>query len=233
MNRRKFTKDVTKIISTGVILSSSQLISSCDDGDDVVPEGTLQLQIPEDAALVAGENFQISWASNGVDKVDLAYKIDQAANYLTFERDVPASTGSFDFVVPANINGSSLTFRVSDSTTDEVLAEGISIQLLFKWLIDLTQTSELDNVGGFVKITDVNNPFIVRKTGAESYIALSLICTHQGCVVNVQNTGDFACPCHGSTFTKDGEVTNGPAEKPLQTFKIENTSPNELVIFYS
>ncbi|TNE60041.1 MAG: Rieske (2Fe-2S) protein [Bacteroidetes bacterium] len=54
------------------------------------------------------------------------------------------------------------------------------------------------------------------------FSACLMRCTHQGCEVEVQ--GDrYACPCHGSEFSFSGEVLNGPADQPLQTYKtIEN-----------
>jgi nitrite reductase/ring-hydroxylating ferredoxin subunit len=44
--------------------------------------------------------------------------------------------------------------------------------------------------------------------------ALSLECTHLGCLVNTVDQG-FFCPCHGSQFGTLGEVWSGPASRPL------------------
>lgn len=57
--------------------------------------------------------------------------------------------------------------------------------------------------------------------------AISAVCTHLGCIVqhvsgedtgNAQQAGPrggFACACHGSQFTIDGDVVKGPAPAPL------------------
>jgi Rieske Fe-S protein len=50
--------------------------------------------------------------------------------------------------------------------------------------------------------------------------AYSLTCTHLGCMVEADGES-FACPCHGSRFSKDGEVLNGPAQKPLRRLRVE------------
>lgn len=44
--------------------------------------------------------------------------------------------------------------------------------------------------------------------------ALSLVCTHLGCTVSVSADG-LSCPCHGSRFSRDGRVLQGPADRPL------------------
>jgi nitrite reductase/ring-hydroxylating ferredoxin subunit len=49
--------------------------------------------------------------------------------------------------------------------------------------------------------------------------AISLICTHLGCIVKPTAEG-FDCPCHGSRFDHEGGVVRGPAPKPLSWLKV-------------
>ncbi len=51
--------------------------------------------------------------------------------------------------------------------------------------------------------------------------ALSAICTHLGCMTRYQrDSREIHCPCHGSRFSLEGEVLNGPAAEPLPRFPI-------------
>ncbi len=53
------------------------------------------------------------------------------------------------------------------------------------------------------------------------FFAFSAICTHQGCIVDQPATdGSTFCPCHGSRFDGNGNVTAGPAYRPLQHYAV-------------
>jgi Rieske Fe-S protein len=62
------------------------------------------------------------------------------------------------------------------------------------------------------------------------FSALSLVCTHLGCTVE-QNPDGFVCPCHASRFDADGNVTHGPASKPLYSLRVEVTAEGNLFLF--
>lgn len=55
--------------------------------------------------------------------------------------------------------------------------------------------------------------FVIRRDG--QVFALSSVCTHKGCKVRAQPDQSFLCKCHGSKFTPDGKVLNGPATRDL------------------
>jgi cytochrome b6-f complex iron-sulfur subunit len=63
---------------------------------------------------------------------------------------------------------------------------------------------------------------IVRE--GDKLAAISTTCTHLGCIIGLSETG-FACPCHGSRFDQDGNVTGGPAPRPLPWYKV-TLAPN-------
>jgi len=53
------------------------------------------------------------------------------------------------------------------------------------------------------------------------YYALSLVCTHLGCTVEV-TPKTVSCPCHGSVFDRSGKVVRGPADRPLERYEVED-----------
>jgi glycine/D-amino acid oxidase-like deaminating enzyme/nitrite reductase/ring-hydroxylating ferredoxin subunit len=61
-----------------------------------------------------------------------------------------------------------------------------------------------------------NKKIAAYRTPDGNLIQMSAVCTHLGCIVAWNSAAKtWDCPCHGSRFKKEGEVLNGPAQKPL------------------
>lgn len=94
--------------------------------------------------------------------------------------------------------------------------------------IDLSSpaNSALQTVGGFI----LNHGVYVICTAASAYVALSSICTHQGCTVNyISANKQFSCPCHGGLYNISGKVLGGPPPSPLRQYTV-TLSGNTLTI---
>ncbi len=82
--------------------------------------------------------------------------------------------------------------------------------------LSLPANAALNNPGG----SKVFQTILVANTG-NGFIALSSVCTHEGCTVEYNGTANkLQCPCHGSEFNTTGIVLLGPATASLQTYNI-------------
>jgi glycine/D-amino acid oxidase-like deaminating enzyme/nitrite reductase/ring-hydroxylating ferredoxin subunit len=88
-------------------------------------------------------------------------------------------------------------------------------------LLDRARVSSKDAVkslspGGGVVVRSGLGAVAVHRRDDGSLVAVSARCTHLGCLVRWnQGERSWDCPCHGSRFTAEGEVLNGPAVTAL------------------
>jgi len=90
-----------------------------------------------------------------------------------------------------------------------------------KVTLPLADFPQLASPGGSVSGTPrgLGRPLLVVALAGGAYKAVDATCTHLSCpVAYTAATGSLDCPCHGSRFTVDGAVTQGPATKPLTAF---------------
>lgn len=80
-------------------------------------------------------------------------------------------------------------------------------------------------------VGNLQTPIAVTRTSQTEVIAVSRVCTHEGCTVNLPapSGGTLDCPCHGSRFRTSGQVIQGPATRNLFAFPAR-ISGNEVVI---
>jgi cytochrome b6-f complex iron-sulfur subunit len=105
-----------------------------------------------------------------------------------------------------------LLFNSCSDDNDEIPGGGVTVDL------NNQNFSALKTVGGYAYAGDI---IVIRSTDT-AYIALSKICTHEGCTVTYnKDTNQLPCPCHGSVFTATGGVVTGPAQSNLKVYSIK------------
>ena len=87
--------------------------------------------------------------------------------------------------------------------------------------LPLASYPDLGKPNGAIKIlpTGSTEPIYVLATDGGEYRAVSPICTHRGCTVEVSGAR-LVCPCHGSTYDREGTVLRGPAERALTRYPV-------------
>jgi cytochrome b6-f complex iron-sulfur subunit len=74
----------------------------------------------------------------------------------------------------------------------------------------------LKTSGGFAYYENI----IIANTGS-GFIAMSKLCTHEGCTISYDHiASNLPCPCHGTVYSKSGEVLNGPAMIDLKIYAV-------------
>ncbi len=87
--------------------------------------------------------------------------------------------------------------------------------------LKVSENKDLENVGGFVLVKDTpEGELMVTRTGAGQYSALSTICPHRQCRVEVKSPSLIQCPCHQSAYRIDGTYVSGPAKTGLRRFQV-------------
>ncbi|MFM8471783.1 MAG: ubiquinol-cytochrome c reductase iron-sulfur subunit [Limisphaerales bacterium] len=82
----------------------------------------------------------------------------------------------------------------------------------------LSDFPALASVDGYIHLQVADQqfqtfPVILTRTAAQTFVAVSSVCTHSGCPVQPYSAaaGGLLCPCHGSLYTPQGVVLRGPA----------------------
>lgn len=75
-------------------------------------------------------------------------------------------------------------------------------------------------------------PVILTRTGAETFAAVSSVCTHSGTRVEPYSSGagGLFCPNHFSVFSPQGRVLAGPAQRPLDAYPVRQPNAGVLEI---
>ncbi|MFY9588629.1 MAG: universal stress protein [Actinomycetota bacterium] len=117
-----------------------------------------------------------------------------------------------DLIVVGN-RGMTGARRMLGSVPTQVMHRAPTDVLIAK-TVDRTLEDLGPGMGGLVNVD--GKKIAAYRTADGSIVALSPRCAHMGCTVDwnsVESTWD--CPCHGSRYTKEGELLQGPAKTGL------------------
>lgn len=133
------------------------------------------------------------------------------------ENDVNHSTAS-------GIDRRHFLALVAAGLTPAAISRGVSAK---EQQVDIGQASLYSADGVYDKFRD-RGFFLIRKGG--KLTALSSYCTHRKCKLAAEPDHTFTCKCHGSTFTQEGKVTEGPAKRDLPVFGTSTSGNGHLVV---
>jgi Rieske Fe-S protein len=76
----------------------------------------------------------------------------------------------------------------------------------------------LATVGGAALVESTAGAFLLARTSETAFSAVEAVCTHEGCTINGAAGDIYVCPCHGSRYTRSGQVVQGPASAALRRY---------------
>lgn len=93
----------------------------------------------------------------------------------------------------------------------------------------LVPTAALEDGGGvFVAVRGSDRPVFLHRTDEGELVALLARCTHRGC--QPEPVADrMVCPCHGSEYDLEGNVLQGPADRPLTRYEATTEGENAVI----
>lgn len=88
-------------------------------------------------------------------------------------------------------------------------------------VVRLANFPALAEVGGTARVDgSTETPIGVSRVSADSFVAVSMICTHAGFKpIDIQPVG-YRCPNHGALFADDGTWTGGQATTNLERYTV-------------
>jgi cytochrome b6-f complex iron-sulfur subunit len=95
-------------------------------------------------------------------------------------------------------------------------------------ILTVKKTDLGENKSIQVSHSSLKAPVFLNKVNENEYTAVLMLCTHKDCELNPAGT-ILSCPCHGSEFSTEGNVLQGPAQLNLERYKVTTDSENILI----
>jgi len=84
--------------------------------------------------------------------------------------------------------------------------------------VQVNAAGPLADVGSAAVVESIAGFFLIARTSTSTFQAIDGVCTHEGCNVTSADGSVYVCPCHGSRYSRSGQVLNGPATASLRQY---------------
>lgn len=209
------------------LISESQLFQV------LVRQSSLAIKSPN-----GGEDFSvlnqipILWEATKINTVNLYYSFNNGGNWLNVAAGINALAGSYQWQLP-DINSDVYRIKIEDAQNPTIFDSSDNVfEVIARYDINLDLYPELSVIGGY-KVFETNalGNYTLVRISAAFFKAYSHICTHNGCTIALEARKMYSCSCHGSEFDFEGNVTHGPAMRPLDLLTATfNATDNVVVI---
>jgi nitrite reductase/ring-hydroxylating ferredoxin subunit len=81
-----------------------------------------------------------------------------------------------------------------------------------------TTGTPLANVGGAARVESVAGLFLITRISDVAFTVVDGTCTHESCPIGGATDTQYVCQCHGSRYSRNGTVEQGPARANLRPF---------------
>lgn len=177
------------------------------------------------------KNISIEWIAAKSSSVNLYYSFNTGLSWFSIAADVQASDGLYQWQLP-DISSKDYLIKIEDAQHKTIFDTSDHVfQVNARYEINISQYPELAATGGYkVFVSNALGAYTLVRISETAFKAYSHICTHNGCTITLESKA-YRCPCHGSEFDFEGNVTNGPAMRPLDLFTaVFDVAENVVVI---
>lgn len=123
--------------------------------------------------------------------------------------------------------------RITFSAAGDFIREGVNMAAQYKDIFtpgDIESLASLKNGEGAIMRSGAQKLAVYKGEDTRLHV-YSAVCPHLGCYVRWNNDEkSFDCPCHGSRFSCEGKVVNGPAISDLKPLEIRATDGKKIEI---
>lgn len=190
---------------------------------------SIEIVKTEPNEAIAGEKLKVFFKTENIQSVLVELK-NNKGEFLKIET-IDAKIGNFEFILPDTFNlDDTLSINISGHSVFDLKED---IPTFNRVKIDTNDFPELKIINGLKKVITSRGDIWLKRQSPDTMIAFSGACTHSGCGIDyVQAENNFTCFCHGSKFSLEGAVLNGPANLPLNQFRCPQVSNEEFKLIY-